>query len=107
MEDEILKNNLKNNRFKNIMKLVLFSFRVVALIYIFNLIIMMSGDGKLGLNAFITKHTNSIYSIDDDNTKQLNVNKLIFHMITMIAIYQGTLKLIFNFSGGLRKYYKS
>ena len=107
MEDEILKNNLKNNIFKNIMKLVLFSFRVIALIYIFNLIIMMSGDGKLGLNAFITKHTNSIYSIDDDNTKQLNVNKLIFHMITMIAIYQGTLKLIFNFSGGLRKYYKS
>ena len=87
---------------KQLLKLVYFFLRVVSLIYILNLIIMMSGNGNIEATNFIRNDINSIYSIETDGTRELNVNKIIFHMIIVITMYMGTLKLILNFSEGLR-----
>ena len=87
---------------KQLLKLVYFFLRVVSLIYILNLIIMMSGNSNIEVTNFIRNDINSIYSIETDGTRELNVNKIIFHMIIAITMYMGTLKLILNFSEGLR-----
>jgi hypothetical protein len=87
---------------KQLLKLVYFFLRVVSLIYILNLIIMMSGNSNIEATNFIRNDINSIYSIETDGTRELNVNKIIFHMIIVITMYMGTLKLILNFSEGLR-----
>lgn len=87
---------------KQLLKLVYFFLRVVSLIYILNLIIMMSGNINIEATNFIRNDINSIYSIETDGTRELNVNKIIFHMIIVITMYMGTLKLILNFSEGLR-----
>ena len=87
---------------KRLLKLVYFFLRVVSLIYILNLIIMMSGNINIEATNFIRNDINSIYSIEADGTRELNVNKIIFHMIIVITMYMGTLKLILNFSEGLR-----
>jgi hypothetical protein len=87
---------------KQLLKLVYFFLRVVSLIYILNLIIMMSGNSNIEATNFIRNDINSIYSIETDGTRELNVNKIIFHMIIAITMYMGTLKLILNFSEGLR-----
>lgn len=87
---------------KQLLKLVYFFLRVVSLIYILNLIIMMSGNSNIEVTNFIRNDINSIYSIEADGTRGLNVNKIIFHMIIAITMYMGTLKLILNFSEGLR-----
>lgn len=87
---------------KQLLKLVYFFLRVVSLIYILNLIIMMSGNSNIEATNFIRNDINSIYSIETDGTRELSVNKIIFHMIIVITMYMGTLKLILNFSEGLR-----
>lgn len=87
---------------KQLLKLVYFFLRVVSLIYILNLIIMMSGNSNIEATNFIRNDINSIYSIETDGTRELSVNKIIFHMIIVITMYIGTLKLILNFSEGLR-----
>lgn len=87
---------------KQLLKLAYFFLRVVSLIYILNLIIMMSGNINIEATNFIRNDINSIYSIEADGTRELNVNKIIFHMIIVITMYMGTLKLILNFSEGLR-----
>ena len=87
---------------KQLLKLVYFFLRVVSLIYILNLIIMMSGNSNIEATNFIRNDINSIYSIEDNGIRELNVNKIIFHMIIVITMYMGTLKLILNFSEGLR-----
>ena len=87
---------------KQLLKLVYFFLRVVSLIYILNLIIMISGNSNIEATNFIRNDINSIYSIEADGTRELNVNKIIFHMIIAITMYMGTLKLILNFSEGLR-----
>ena len=87
---------------KQLLKLVYFFLRVVSLIYILNLIIMMSGNSNIEATNFIRNDINSIYSIETDGTRELHVNKIIFHMIIVITMYMGTLKLILNFSEGLR-----
>lgn len=87
---------------KQLLKLAYFFLRVVSLIYILNLIIMMSGNINIEATNFIRNDINSIYSIETDGTRELNVNKIIFHMIIVITMYMGTLKLILNFSEGLR-----
>lgn len=87
---------------KQLLKLMYFFLRVVSLIYILNLIIMMSGNSNIEATNFIRNDINSIYSIETDGTRELNVNKIIFHMIIVITMYMGTLKLILNFSEGLR-----
>ena len=87
---------------KQLLKLVYFFLRVVSLIYILNLIIMMSGNINIEATNFIRNDINSIYSIETDGIRELNVNKIIFHMIIVITMYMGTLKLILNFSEGLR-----
>lgn len=87
---------------KQLLKLVYFFLRVVSLIYILNLIIMMSGNSNIEATNFIRNDINSIYSIETDGTRELSVNKIIFHMIIAITMYMGTLKLILNFSEGLR-----
>ena len=87
---------------KQLLKLVYFFLRVVSLIYILNLIIMMSGNSNIEATNFIRNDINSIYSIENNGTSELNVNKIIFHMIIVITMYMGTLKLILNFSEGLR-----
>ena len=92
---------------KQLLKLVYFFLRVVSLIYILNLIIMMSGNSNIEAINFIKNDINSIYSIENNGIRELNVNKIIFHMIIVITIYMGTLKLILNFSEGLRKCYKN
>ena len=92
---------------KQLLKLVYFFLRVVSLIYILNLIIMMSGNSNIEAINFIKNDINSIYSIENNGIRELNANKIIFHMIIVITIYMGTLKLILNFSEGLRKCYKN
>ena len=87
---------------KQLLKLAYFFLRVVSLIYILNLIIMMSGNINIEATNFIRNDINSIYSIEADGTRELNLNKIIFHMIIVITMYMGTLKLILNFSEGLR-----
>ncbi len=87
---------------KQLLKLVYFFLRVVSLIYILNLIIMMSGNSNIEAINFIKNDINSIYSIENNGIRELNVNKIIFHMIIVIIMYMGTLKLILNFSEGLR-----
>ena len=87
---------------KQLLKLVYFFLRVVSLIYILNLIIMMSGNSNIEATNFIRNDINSIYSIENDGIRELNINKIIFHMIIAITMYMGTLKLILNFSEGLR-----
>ena len=87
---------------KQLLKLVYFFLRVVSLIYILNLIIMMSGNGNIEATNFIRSDINSIYSIENDGIRELNINKIIFHMIIAITMYMGILKLILNFSEGLR-----
>lgn len=87
---------------KQLLKLAYFFLRVVSLIYILNLIIMMSGNINIEATNFIRNDINSIYSIEADGTRELNINKIIFHMIIVITMYMGTLKLILNFSEGLR-----
>jgi len=87
---------------KQLLIIVYFFLRVVSLIYILNLIIMMSGNSNIEATNFIRNDINSIYSIETDGTRELNVNKIIFHMIIAITMYMGTLKLILNFSEGLR-----
>ena len=87
---------------KQLLKLVYFFLRVVSLIYILNLIIMMSGNSNIEATNFIRNDINSIYSIENNGIRELNVNKIIFHMIIVITMYMGTLKLILNFSEGLR-----
>ena len=91
---------------KQLLKIVYFFLRVVSLIYILNLIIMMSGNSNIEAINFIRNGINSIYSIENNGTRELNVNKIIFHMIIVIIMYMGTLKLILNFSEGLRQCYK-
>ena len=87
---------------KQLLKLAYFFLRVVSLIYILNLIIMMSGNINIEATNFIRNDINSIYSIENNGTRELNVNKIIFHMIIVITMYMRTLKLILNFSEGLR-----
>lgn len=87
---------------KQLLKLVYFFLRVVSLIYILNLIIMMSGNSNIEATNFIRNDINSIYSIENDGIRELNINKIIFHMIIAITMYMGILKLILNFSEGLR-----
>ena len=63
---------------KQLLKLVYFFLRVVSLIYILNLIIMISGNGNIEATNFIRNDINSIDSIENNGTRELNVNKIIF-----------------------------
>ena len=52
---------------KQLLKLVYFFLRVVSLIYILNLIIMMSGNGNIEATNFIRNDINSIRYIHTNN----------------------------------------
>ena len=52
---------------KQLLKLVYFFLRVVSLIYILNLIIMMSGNSNIEATNFIRNDINSIHYVYTNN----------------------------------------
>lgn len=73
---------------KQLLKLVYFFLRVVSLIYILNLIIMMSGNSNIEATNFIRNDINSIrYIYTNNNNAHIKGTSIFLIIVGIIIIF--------------------